>query len=293
MTSTESYRCPLLLLPPEVRNLIYRYAFQLSRPLRLRSPSRRRLQPSRLRSDDPRGFLDTCRLVRSEAITLYYGLNPLLFRSTEHALQFVNDRSIDPAIAQAISHIAVDVGDTVDADSILTDHVNLVDTCVGSLPCLRALETRFYALNPESSCSFHFWKLAVAIDDLYTDESPESPLLERYKIPYRSQKQYCFADATVSRFCNEGFTCVGSASSEWYPGGNNQMLWCYNLMIALSDVPNVLGRAKEAVQERLETVGVLPSRATETYDITMDGRFHRRVLASIETGNRTQGVTGE
>ncbi|KIW87775.1 uncharacterized protein Z519_11749 [Cladophialophora bantiana CBS 173.52] len=170
----------LLNLPPEVRNLIYKFAFEQPKPLRLRCPSQRRLRPSRPAKDDPRGFLDTCHLIRSEAITLFYSLNALIFRSSADALAFMSDPDIHPLIKSSLTHIAVDFGDSTDADAILKDHINLVDTCVGSLPCLKALETRFYARALDACSSSHFRTLALAFDGLDADmNAPPSPRTPR------------------------------------------------------------------------------------------------------------------
>ncbi|KIX01616.1 uncharacterized protein Z518_09342 [Rhinocladiella mackenziei CBS 650.93] len=176
MPSSASNHPTLLTLPPEVRNLIYKFAFQQPTPLRLRSPSQRRLRPSRPAKDDTRGLLDTCQLIRSEAVTLYYSLNPLVFRSTEDVLAFMSDPNIHPLIKPSLTHIAVDFGDSTDADSILKDHISLVDSCVGSLPRLRALETRFYARTLDACSSSHFRTLALAFDGLDADmNAPPSP----------------------------------------------------------------------------------------------------------------------
>ncbi|ETI26158.1 hypothetical protein G647_02935 [Cladophialophora carrionii CBS 160.54] len=166
----------LLDLPAEVRNLIYKFAFQQPKPMRLRCPSQRRLRPSRPSRDDARGLLDTCHLIRSEAITFYYSLNALVFRSEADALAFMSDPDIHPLIRPSLTHIAVDFGDTNDADAILKDHISLVDSCVGSLPRLRALETRFYARTLDACSSSHFRTLAMAFDSLDTDiNTPPSP----------------------------------------------------------------------------------------------------------------------
>lgn len=178
-----------LNLPPEVRNLIYKFAFEQPEPLRLRCPSQRRLRPSRPSQEDSRAFLDTCRMIRSEAITLYYSLNALVFRSTEHVLAFVADPDIHPLIKSSLTHIAVDFGDTIDSDAILKDHISLVDSCVGSLPRLKALETRFYARTLDTCASAHFRTLALAFDGLDADmNAPPTPRIPRSPRRRRSRR---------------------------------------------------------------------------------------------------------
>ncbi|OAP63764.1 hypothetical protein AYL99_02991 [Fonsecaea erecta] len=180
MASSPDMSSTLLNLPPEVRNLIYKFAFQQPKPLKLRCPSQRRLRPSRPSKDDPRGFLDTCHLIRSEAITLFYSLNALVFRSSADALAFLSDVDIHPLIKSSLTHIAVDFGDSTDADAILKDHINLVDICVGSLPRLKAMETRFYARTLDACSSSHFRTLALAFDGLDADmNAPPSPRTPR------------------------------------------------------------------------------------------------------------------
>lgn len=122
-------------------------------------------------------------MIRSEAITLYYSLNALVFRSTDHVFTFLADPQIHPLIKDSLTHIAVDFGDSNNADPILKDHISLVDVCVGTLPRLRALETRFYARTLDTCACSHFHTLALAFDGLDADmnapPSPRSPRTPR------------------------------------------------------------------------------------------------------------------
>src|ERR1700761_1652101 len=97
-TSSSDTQSRLLHLPPEVRNLIYKFSFEQPKPMRLRCPSQRRLRPSRPSKTDARGLLDSCHQIRSEAITLYYSLNALVFRSEADALAFMSDLVVHPLI---------------------------------------------------------------------------------------------------------------------------------------------------------------------------------------------------
>ncbi|KAJ9628261.1 hypothetical protein H2204_009378 [Knufia peltigerae] len=335
--AADSNQPTLLSLPPEVRNLIYRFAFQQPEPLRLRCPSQRRLRPSRPPKDDPRAFLDTCHLVRSEALCLYYSLNSLVFRSTEHLLSFIADPEIHPCIKSSLAHVAVDFGDATDADSILKDHIVLVDTCVGSLPRLKALETRFYARTMDSCSLQHFQTLALALDglDAEMNASPSprssrssrssrqssrqssissratSPVSEASSIcsspmelvcepesikPVSEQpepefdmsaiqaevlEQYCFTPSAAVAFASSKLKFSVAASSHVYPGAKHDKLICYNLRISADGVRSALGDAKEAVEQRLERVGMLPRRLSEMYDVAADGGFHQRVRATL------------
>ncbi|EHY59607.1 hypothetical protein ABEF92_007997 [Exophiala dermatitidis] len=187
VSSSSSASPTFMDLPPEVRNLIYTFAFQSTEPMRLRNPSERRLRPARPPKDDARGLVDTCRLVRHESISLYYSVNALVFRSTQHVLAFISDPNIHPLIRSSVTHIAVDFGDSTNADIILKDHINLVDSCIGTtLPRLKALETRFYARTMDSCSSSHFHTLAMAFDGLDADmnarPSPRWPRSPRSSI---------------------------------------------------------------------------------------------------------------
>ncbi|KAI1618370.1 hypothetical protein EDD36DRAFT_29409 [Exophiala viscosa] len=198
-TPPDNKQSAFLNLPAEVRNLIYKFAFEQPEPLHLRCPSQRRLRASRPSEDDGRAFLDTCRLIRSEAITLYYSLNALVFRSTEHVLAFVADPDIHPLIKSSLTHIAVDFGDSIDADAILKDHISLVDSCVGSLPRLKALETRFYARTLDACSSSHFRTLALAFDGLDADmNAPPSPRPPRSPRRRRSRRGSVSSDGSTS-----------------------------------------------------------------------------------------------
>ena len=306
----------LLTLPAEVRNLIYKFAFTQPNPMRLRSPTKRRLRPSRPAKDDARAFLDTCRLIRSEAITLYYSLNPLVFRSTEHVLSFISDPTIHPHIKLSITHIAVDFGDTTDADAILKDHIQLVDRCLGDLPRIKALETRFYARTLDSYSSAHFQTLALAFDGLDADmnapPSPRSPRSPRSSISSSSDlsecsspasnyswtsecapeidmsavqaevmEQYCFTPSAAVAFANSKLKFSVAASSSHYPGVKHDKLICYNLKMSMDGVRNALGGAKDAVHQRVRRVGMLPRQLSEMYDTAADGGFHKRVRATL------------
>ncbi|KIW19660.1 hypothetical protein PV08_00234 [Exophiala spinifera] len=336
LPSTSPYRqTTLLSLPPEVRNLIYRYAFQQDEPLRLRCPSQRRLRPSRPPKDDTRAFLDSCHLVRSEALCLYYSLNSLVFRSTQHLLSFIADTGIHPCIKSSLAHVAVDFGDATDSDAFLKDHIILVDTCVGSLPRLKALETRFYARTMDACSLQHFQTLALALDGLDAEmnapPSPRSsrssrrssrqssvsshrassPVSEASSIcstpmelvcepesiePEQDQpepefdmsaiqaevlEQYCFTPSAAVAFASSKLKFSVAASSHEYPGAKHDKLICYNLRISADGVRSALGDAKEAVQQRLTRVGMLPRRLSEMYDVSADGGFHQRVRATI------------
>lgn len=181
--------------------------------MKLRCPTQRRLRPSRPSKDDARGLVDTCRQVRSEAITLYYSLNALAFRSEADALAFMSDSGIHPLIGPSLTHIAVDFGDTTDADAILKDHISLVDSCVGSLPRLRALETRFYARTLDACSSSHFRTLAMAFDGLECDmNTPPSPRSGRSSP--RHSRQSSQSSNSSSRTSSPASTC---SSLSWEP----------------------------------------------------------------------------
>ncbi|KAK5419713.1 hypothetical protein LTR06_001182 [Exophiala xenobiotica] len=334
----------LLNLPPEVRNLIYKFAFEQSEPLRLRCPSQRRLRPSRPSKDETRAFLDTCQLIRSEAITMYYSLNALVFRSTEHLLAFLADREIHPAIKSSLTHVAVDFGDSTDADSILKDQIALVDTCVGSLPRLKALETRFYARTLDSCSLSQFQTLALALDGLdaemnatpsprtprssrcgsrqssissssssscpsspmsepsspasttcpsplmdqctYLPDEPEEEELDMSAIQAEVLEQYCFTPSAAVAFATSKLKFSVAASSHDYSGTKHDKLICYNLRIGVDGIRNALGDAKDAVEQRLSRVGMVPRRLSEVYDVAVDSGFHQRVRATIASCSR-------
>lgn len=325
----------LLQLPAEVRNLIYKFAFEQPQPVKLRSPSQRRLRASRPAREDARALLDTCQLIRAEAITLYYSLNALAFRSCEHALAFIEDPQIHPMIKSSITHVAVDFGDSTDADSILKDHISLVDICLGSLPRLKALETRFYARTLDACSSSHFNTLALAFDGLDADmnappasprpprtpRSPRSPrgsprnsMCSRDASPVSMSsacsspppepvrelqppldmsasqaailEQYCFTSSAALAFAASKLKFSVAASSHSYPGSKHDKLICYNLRIGVDGIVNALGPAKEAVEQRIRRVGMLPRNMTDVYDTMMDGGFHQRVRATLASCTR-------
>ena len=311
----------LLDLPPEVRNLIYKFSFEQPKPMRLRCPSQRRLRPSRPSREDARGLLDCCRQIRSEAITLYYSLNALVFRSESDAVAFMSDSDIHPLIRPSLTHIAVDFGDSTDADNILKDHISLVDSCVGDLPRLRVLETRFYARTMDTCTSSHFRTLAMAFDALEGDmNTPPSPRSPRSSPRHSRQSSYSsampspassplnisdamwepkpapvpdmsamqaevlaqyFTPSAATAFSNSKLKFSVAASTEHYPGVKHDKLICYNLRIGVDGIANALGPAKEAVKLRIRRVGMLPRQLNGMIDDTVDGGFHKRVLSTI------------
>ena len=312
--------CVLLTLPPEVRNLIYKFAFSRNEPLRLRSPSQRRLRPSRPAKDDARGFLDTCGTIRSEAISLYYSLNPLVFRKTDDVLSFIADTAIHPHIKLSIQHLAVDFGDVRDADAVLKDHINFVDSCLGYLPRLKALETRFYARQKDAYSLAHFKTLAMAFDSLDVEmnapPSPPSPRSPRSSIssaddlsdsslppspifetsPWKPSPEpdisaiqaevlelHCFTPSAAVAFAASKLKFSVALSMAAYPGGKHDKLRCYNLKMSLDGVPNALGGASDAVKQRLKSVGALPRAFSDLYDTAADSGFHQKVRATIAT----------
>ena len=187
-----------LNLPPEVRNLVYKFSFEQTKPMRLRCPSQRRLRPSRAPKEDARGLLDACQLIRSEAITLFYSLNALVFRSRSEAMAFMSDPDIHPLIRSSLTHIAVDFGDCTNADSILQDHINLVDCCVGELPRLRSLETRFYARTLDTHSCSHFRTVAMAFDSLEAElNTPPPPRSPRSTPRHSRQSSACCSGSST------------------------------------------------------------------------------------------------
>ncbi|RVX69228.1 hypothetical protein B0A52_07204 [Exophiala mesophila] len=323
-SSLESSSPSLLLsLPPEVRNLIYKFAFTQAEPMKLRSPSQKRLRPSRPAKDDARGFLDTCRFVRSEAISLYYSLNPLVFRQAKDVLSFIADTQIHPHIKSSIQHLAIDFRDVRDADTVLKEHISFVDGCLGHLPRLKAIETRFYARQKDACSLAHFRTVAMAFDSLDVEmnapPSPPSPRSPRSSIcsaddlsdssippspifettPWKPSPQpdfsalqaetlelHCFDPSAASAFAHAKLKFSVALSVAAYPGAKHDKLRCYNLKMSSDGVPNALGGAKDAVNQRLKSVGALPRAFSELYDTAADGGFHQKVRATIATCGR-------
>jgi len=154
---------------------------------------------------------------------MYYSLNALVFRSTEHVLAFLADPEIHSAIKSSLMHVAVDFGDATDADSILKDQIVLVDTCVGSLPRLRALETRFYARALDSCSLSHFQTLALALDGLDAEmNAPPSPRTPRSP---RGSRQSSIS-STTSSCASSPVSGSESESSSTCPSPRMEQLMC-------------------------------------------------------------------
>jgi hypothetical protein len=99
-------------------------------------------------------------------------------------------------------------------------------------------------------------------------------------------EQYCFTPSAAVAFATSKLKFSVAASSHEYPGAKHDKLICYNLRIGVDGIVNVLGPAKEAVEQRLSRVGVSPRRLSEMYDVSADGGFHRKVRATIASCSR-------
>ncbi|RMD40018.1 hypothetical protein DV735_g5097, partial [Chaetothyriales sp. CBS 134920] len=111
--------CLLLGLPTEVREVILHHAFGGISYVRLQSPSRRRLRPSRVAKHDPQGILSTCHALREEAIPIFYSQTALIFHSSSDAREYLVDARVDPFVKAHISHLAMDDGDRPCRESLL------------------------------------------------------------------------------------------------------------------------------------------------------------------------------
>ncbi|RMZ79490.1 hypothetical protein DV738_g3396, partial [Chaetothyriales sp. CBS 135597] len=139
--------CLLLSLPTEVREVILHYAFGGISYVRLQSPSRRRLRPSRVAKHDPQGVLSTCHVLREEAIPIFYSQTTLIFHCSGDAREYLLDTRVDPFVKAYISHLAMDDGDSPCMESLLQTHMWLVGNAFKICPSLGALEFRVAADN--------------------------------------------------------------------------------------------------------------------------------------------------
>lgn len=111
-------------------------------------------------------------------------------------------------------------------------------------------------------------------------EQPE-PEFDMSAIQAEVLEQYCFTPSAAVAFASSKLKFSVAASSHVYPGAKHDKLICYNLRISADGVRSALGDAKEAVEQRLERVGMLPRRLSEMYDVAADGGFHQRVRATL------------
>ncbi|RMZ91455.1 hypothetical protein DV736_g1287, partial [Chaetothyriales sp. CBS 134916] len=269
--------CRLLSLPTEVREAILRYAFGDISHVRLRSPSRRRLRPSRVAKYDAQGILSTCHLLREEAIPIFYFQTTLIFHCSGDAKEYLLDADIDPFIKASITHLAMDDGDSQCMASLLQKHVWLVGNAFDICTSLGALEFRIYSCHnssprpPPERDLIAGWRALAAgcitnsgdgipvkfTKSTHTDEDDDardgndaaSGLLGSTKNIRVLETQ-----ATYTR----RMTTMSETP--------RMMLFCYNMMVNKdARTEPVLGNAKEAVERRKARVGAIRSDMTD-YD---------------------------
>ena len=94
-------------------------------------------------------------------------------------------------------------------------------------------------------------------------------------------EQYCFTPSAAVAFAGSKLKFSVAASSEQYPGVKRDKLICYNLRMGVDGIANALGPAKDAVNQRISRIGLLPRPLSDMYDDAIDGGFHRRVRSTI------------
>jgi hypothetical protein len=136
---------PFLSLPPEIRTIIFHHLFEHGRLVHLRSPSHRRLRAARTDKGDTSGVLQTCGLLRQEAIPSFYSRSTLVFRRSTDVLEFLKDSSLSGSVQENVSHIAVDDGDVKDVKCVRESQKVTILQAFAYLPRLKMLEFRVYA----------------------------------------------------------------------------------------------------------------------------------------------------
>jgi hypothetical protein len=139
------HESPFLSLPPEIRTIIFHHLFENRRLAHLRSPSHRRLRAARTDKEDTSGVLQTCRLLRQEAIPPFYSRSTLVFRHSTDVLEFLKDSGLSGSIRENVAHIAVDDGDVKDVKSVRESQKVTILQTFAHLPRLKMLEFRVYA----------------------------------------------------------------------------------------------------------------------------------------------------
>jgi len=261
-----------------VREIIYIQLFSAAPQLKLLSPVRKRLRSSRPAPDETRGLLDTCRLLRNEALPVYYSLSCVCFRSSDHLITFVKDPRLDTCITTSIKRLALDFGDTAVAPAVETGFRDVLASVV-KLPKLQTFEMRFYALMTHSRQHSEFLRLTDVFGNL-TAASGQCPSrvkpceqsLCMHAMVYHGHERQV-AEALARR----GFELTYFQSSADYEDASKDILRCCT--IALSKSPynaSEFAKAETAVMDRRAVVGKLTIGMAQLCE-TRQGEVNRRL----------------
>ncbi|RMZ83500.1 hypothetical protein DV737_g1569, partial [Chaetothyriales sp. CBS 132003] len=267
----------LLSLPTEVREVVLRYAFGDISHVRLRSPSRRRLRPSRVAKHDPQGILSTCHIIREEAIPIFYAQTTLIFHCSGDAKEYLLDANIDPFIKANITHIAMDDGDSQCMARLLQNHMWLVGNAFDICTSLGALEFRIYSCHNRSLSSSPERDLVAGWRALAAGCTTNSD----YGNPVQFTKSTHAGEVGDAHDGNDAINSLPDNTKSirvletqaTYTRRMTTMsetpvvtLFCYNMMVNKDACTKpVLGNAKEAVERRKARVGAIYTNNTD-YD---------------------------
>ena len=266
--------CTLLSLPTELREVILRYAFSCIPHVRVRSPSHRRLRPSRIGKNDPQGLLSTCHTLREESIPIFYASTTIIFHSSSDAIEYLEDIKIDPFVKANLTHLAMDDGDCQCMVASLQKHLWLVGNAFDICKALRALEFRIYSRHDNQATVaaarnlITDWR-ALAANCTYNSGHGNPISLTKRIRPEEDED----ADDAINRLLANDHDVRVFETHATYLGGMTTMsnspsimLSCCNMVIDKNGrTQPVLGDAKEAVERRKVRVGV-SRQGTPEYD---------------------------
>ncbi|ETN37249.1 uncharacterized protein HMPREF1541_08240 [Cyphellophora europaea CBS 101466] len=250
----------LMNLPSEIRELILLHLFDTPQLIHLRSPAHCRLRASRIDKDDASGALSVARLLRQEAVPIYFTVNTLVFRHTSDVLEFMSDVRISQGVKDNISRIAVDDGDVMDLGQLKDAQLSVIDSTFTHLPRLQVLEFRAWARTDNAHYLGNLNSLAVFWETLEKDGPPTTSkaALSAYMNAMIVNSYYLSAKNAM-RKTRVNIT-IKEAQEKYTAGRQNlpdnvSLKVCNMVLSKAPGVLPVLGGAKEAVQQRMKVAG--------------------------------------
>lgn len=259
-----------MALPSEIRELILIHLFDKSELLHLRCPKRCRLRSSRVDKDDVSGILSTCRLLRQEAVPVYFAVNVIRFHNSSDILDFLGDAKISPVIKENITCMVVDDGDIMDLAALKWAQVNATEAFT-AMPRLRVLEFRAWARTDNAHYLANlnhlaeFWvsmkKKQLIVTPCAAPENATYYDLVAGPNPYGSAMLDALNSASVHVTIHESQEKYSTEESPPRPSAYNQNsdvdLKVCNLLLSknANERESILGGAKMAVTQRLKVAG--------------------------------------
>lgn len=258
----------LMALPSEIRELILIHLFDTSRLYHIRCPKHCRLRASRLDKDDASGILSTCRLLRHEAMPIFFDVNVLRFRHSSDILEFLGDSQISHLVKENITRIVVDDGDIMDVPALKWAQVNAVGI-FAAMPRLQALEFRAWARTDNGhylanlNALSHLWELikecrattgtimlpAIRPDQYFTLKDVWWPF--QFAIDALKSAQ---VHVTISQ-SQEKYETAPRTVYSGMPASDTNLKVCNLLLSKNANEQRILSCAKEAVAQRMKVAG--------------------------------------